>query len=205
MKRLEGFKKNALQRRSIRNFKQKPISKKLLEEVIQIACWAPSAGNLQDWEFTVVQNKETITRLAGEVQYSWQTALDSCQSEAVASALTKYLDNFTWFKEAPALIVVSCKRPEAFLCSIFDNAAQDIAGRKISAAMAVQNLLLAADAAGLGTCCLTGPLVAEKEIREVLELGKRRDLVCMVAIGYPDETPEIPARLPLEKVLRYFE
>jgi nitroreductase len=199
------FRTLALQRRSIRNFLPDPVPRRLLEELIEIACWAPSAGNTQDWEFAVVMDKTIIAQLADAAHSWWAAMLKTDPDSAVKSELAKYSENFTWFAGVPALIIVSSKRTEAFLKSILGENSHIVAGRKLSAAMAIQNLLLAASAAGLGTCCLTGPLAADEEVRRILGLGKRRDLVCMVAIGYPGETPEPPARQPVEKVSRFLE
>ena len=202
---LQEFRSLALQRRSIRRFRTDPVPRGLLEELIEIAGWAPSAGNMQDWEFAVVTDSSIISQLADATRTWWSATLESNQSGAIVSELARYSSNFTWFSETPALIVVSCKRTEAFLKTILGERAHDVAGRKLSAAMAIQNLLLAANAAGLGTCCLTGPLAAEEEIRQILGLGKRRELVCMVAIGYPKEIPEPPVRQAVERISRFFE
>lgn len=56
--------KNILTRRSIRSFQAKKISKEDLDFITQAAIYAPSARNLQSWNFTVVQNKEMIDKLA---------------------------------------------------------------------------------------------------------------------------------------------
>lgn len=205
MMELQDFRSLALRRRSIRRFRSDPVPRSLLEELIEIASWAPSAGNMQDWEFAVVTDRSIIVKLADAAHAQWAAVQKDDQGGVIASELTRYLDNFTWFSDIPTLIAVSCKSTEAFLINILGERAHKVIGRKLSAAMAIQNLLLAANAAGLGTCCLTGPLAAEKEIRQILRLGKRRDLVCMVAIGYPEETPEAPVRQPIEKISRFFE
>jgi nitroreductase len=68
--------------------------------------------------------------------------------------------------------------------------------------MAAQNLMLAAHAHGLGSCCLTGPLAAHTELEELLNVGRKRALVCLIAVGYPAETPVAPPRKPIENVMR---
>ena len=73
----------------------------------------------------------------------------------------------------------------------------------LSVAMAVENLLLAAQALGLGTCVFTAPLVVAQAITAVVALPPGFDLCCLVAVGYPDESPEPPLRKPLEQSVEF--
>jgi nitroreductase len=51
-------------RRSIRGFNGDPVSRKMIEKILEAGRWAPSGGNAQPWEFVVVENKDTIQQLA---------------------------------------------------------------------------------------------------------------------------------------------
>jgi len=70
----------------------------------------------------------------------------------------------------------------------------------LSASALIQNLLLAAHARGLGTCWMTGPKYMEKEINELLGMTDK-ELVSVVPIGYPDQSPPAPPRK--NKVVRW--
>jgi nitroreductase len=65
--------------------------------------------------------------------------------------------------------------------------------------------MLAAHALGIGSCCITGPLAAQEALRKLLGLGRRRKIVCLVALGYPAEEPEAPLRKPVERIAKYIE
>ena len=189
-------------RRSVRKFRPEPVPLDVLRRIVEAGTWAPSAGNRQSWEFTVVTSGGVKAEMAAIVRQCWQAVLDGAEARIVAEEIQDYSRNFDWFAAAPALIVVSAKRPEAFLTQLLDAAAPDVAGTKTSAAMAAENLMLAAHALGLGACCLTGPLAAQDELRKRLGLGSRQALVCVVALGYPAEQPAAPARKPLSDVMR---
>ncbi len=63
-------------RRSIRSFKPTPVSKRILEEVLDNSRWAPSGSNTQPWEFAVLGGKvmeEVNVRLAQKVKTEWDT------------------------------------------------------------------------------------------------------------------------------------
>ena len=173
--------------------------------MIEAASWAPSASNRQDWEFTTITSPTMKKRMEDIVRSRWKLILDKSQTGAIQEELEKYAKNFDWFSHAPVLMVVSAKRPEAFLSSLLGEAAEDVAGTVISAAMAAQNLMLAAHAMGIGSCCITGPLAAQEALKELLGFGQRRKIVCLVALGYPAEEPEAPLRKAVEKIARYIE
>lgn len=190
-------------RRSIRKFRKDSLPGEDLRRIVEAASWAPSAGNRQDWEFTIVTSPTTKDRMEDMVRKCWKSILDKSQIRAIKDELERYAKNFDWFSQAPVLVVISAKRPETFLYDLLGEAADDVAGTEISAAMAAQNLMLAAHAFGIGSCCITGPLAAQKALKDLLGLGKRRKIVCLVALGYPAEQPAAPQRKPAEKVAKY--
>ncbi len=69
--------------------------------------------------------------------------------------------------------------------------------------MAVQNLLLAAHALGLGSCVLTAPLIVRDVVVRELSLPQEFDLTCLVALGHPDETPAPPRRKSIEQIAEF--
>jgi len=190
-------------RRSIRKFRTDPLLREDLRRIIEAASWAPSASNRQDWEFVIITSHTTKKKMEDIVRTRWKLILDKSETEVIKEELEKYAKNFDWFSHAPALIVISAKRPEAFLSNLLGEAAEDVAGTEISAAMAAQNLMLAAHSFGIGSCCVTGPLAAQEALKDLLGLGKRRKIVCLVVLGYPAEQPEPPLRKPVEKIAKY--
>lgn len=190
-------------RRSVRRFRPDPVSRETLETLLEAASWAPSAGARQDWEFTAVASEPLKSRMAEAVTHRWRELLDVCPSQAVRESLGAYAGNFDWFSRAPVVLAVWARRPEAFLTRLLEHDAAAVAGSRTSAAMACQNLMLAATALGLGSCCLTGPLAAADALRELLEVDRRRDLVCLIALGYPSETPSPAPRRPVSQIARF--
>lgn len=192
-------------RRSVRRFLDRSVPRTLICDLVKSASMAPSASNRQAWEITVVASLELRRRLAEVVKHRWDSLLAACGSDQIREIVSGYAHNFSWFASAPVVLVVSCYAPEAFMVDLVGSpsVAADTAGMKISAAMAAQNLMLAAHAAGLGTCCLTGPVAAADELRPLLGLGRRRELVCLIALGYPAEQPPAPSRKPVDEILRF--
>ena len=192
-------------RRSIRRFKDVPLPQDTVRGLIEAATWAPSAGNRQNWEFTVVTSAPLKEKMAAAVRAEWKRVLDDPALATVADQMRDYSRNFDWFSQAPALVVLSAKSPDEFLNRMFGPAAADIGGAKTSAAMAAENLMLAAHASGLGSCCLTAPLAASEALKTLLDLGARQAMVCLIALGYADEKPGQPPRKAVDRVARFIE
>jgi nicotinate-nucleotide--dimethylbenzimidazole phosphoribosyltransferase len=189
-------------RRSVRRFTDAPVDEALLERVLAAAHAAPSAGNRQAWTFTVVTDPGLRRALGEAVTAAWQTLLAGVDSTAVREAMAGYLGNLDWFPRAPVLIAVTARTPETFLVEALGPSAGAVSGNACSAAMAAENLLLAAAAVGLGACPLTGAVAAAARLRPLLGLGQRQDLVCLVALGHPAERPSPPLRKDLAAVVR---
>jgi nitroreductase len=161
-------------RRSIRAYTKEDVSEEEVEELIDAARWAPSAGNIQPWEFIIVRNAETKRKLS-------------------AAAL-----NQTSIEEAPVVIVVCAnqkrsawgygQRGSALYCL------QDTAA-------ATQNLLLAACALGLGACWIGA--FQEEEARRILDVPEGVRPIAIIPVGHPAEKPTAPSRRNLSEIVHY--
>jgi len=151
-------------RRSITKYKPDKIEKEIIEDIIDCARLAPTANNIQPWEFIVVDNKEIKDQLAEITDYG------------------------KFIKEAPVCIVVFCKDTKYYL---EDGSA------------ATQNILLAANAYGLGTCWVAGDKkpYADK-IRKLLNVPEGYKLISLISMGYPAEKPS-PSKRALNEVLHW--
>lgn len=161
-------------RRSIRRFQGRPLPRDILERILGAAVKAPSAGNAQPWRFIVVQGERL-------------------KEELVEAALGQ-----GFLAQAPAVVVVCAdlirarraygKRGEELYC------VQDTAA-------AIQNMLLAAHALGVGSCWVGA--FSEEGVRRILSLPAGLRPVALVPLGYPAEKPPPRPRRPLREVVEY--
>lgn len=183
-------------RRSHRRFSAEIPTTETIAALVECATWAPSAGNRQDWHFRVIRSRETITAINAAVAQAWKEI--AAASGGIGEEITAYSGNFAWLSQAPVLIAVSVKAPPAWLQAACGSRATRIAGAQTSAAMAMQNLLLAAEDQNLAACICTAPIAAEESLRSLLHLPRRRELVGLIALGFPLDTPPIPPRKAVE-------
>ena len=168
---------------TIRNFKEKDIEDSLLRSILYSGTKASTTGNMQ--LYSIVVSKENSQR---------EKLLPLHFNQPVA-------------KNAPVLItfVADFNRFSKW-CSIskaqpgFDNFLSFYTA-SIDALLVAQNVCVAAENCGLGICYLGTTTYNAQEIIDVLELPKLTFPVTTIAIGYPDETPELTDRIPLNGII----
>jgi nitroreductase len=198
-------------RRSVRRFRAEPPPDDVIEALLAQAVLAPSASNKQPWRFFVVANRALINAMAVAVATAVDEVARVIPPESEES-FRAYGDYFTRFSTAPR-VIVPIHRGHRVLSNLASDGLTELRRDAIvtmerdsglvGTALALQNLLLAAHARGLGASAMTGPLVAARELATLLDIPSGWGLVALVALGYPDETPRATERKSVEKVTRW--
>ena len=160
-------------RRSIRAYKPQDVPDAVVEKLIEAASFAPSAGNIQPWEFVVARNPEVKKKLAQAADQAF-------------------------IEEAPVVIVVCVNekraemgygaRGKALYC-IQDTAA------------ATQNIHLTAYSLGLGTCWIGA--FNEDQAKKAVNAPEEMRPVAIIPVGYADEAPAQRNRRPISQIMHY--
>ena len=199
---LEALQPFLRSRRSVRRFRPDPIDPALVRGLLEAARWAPSPHNRQPWRFVVLHKADSRQRLAkamGE-RLRLERLADGTDPQAVEADVSRSYARITG---AP-LAVLLCMSLEQM--DRYPDARRSRAERRMAVqgvAMAGQNLLLAAHAAGLGGCWICAPLFAPEVVRQVLKLPEDWDPQGLVVLGWPAESPPERERMPLEQVTLY--
>jgi coenzyme F420-0:L-glutamate ligase/coenzyme F420-1:gamma-L-glutamate ligase len=188
-------------RRSIRQYRHEIVPRELLIDLLTAAAWAPSAHNCQPWRFAVIDQPRTKERLAkamGRKLWADMTA-DGVPAEIIDADVERSFQRITG---APVVIVVSLTVEG--MDSYPDRRRQNNEWLMAvqSAAMAGQNLMLAAHANGLGTCWMCGPLFSPDVVRKTLSLPADWQPQGLITLGYPAEKRR-KERRPLVEVVRF--
>ena len=160
-------------RRSVRKYLDKPVEHEKLEVIVRAGINAPSGSNRQPWIVRVVEDQQLIERVT---QVFKQENAEQVQRD-------KNFKNM--FRNAPNLICV---------CTPANG------GGELDAGLLGENMMLAAQAMGLGTCCLGGPvrfLLSNEKARfflDSLDIPSDYKLLYIIGVGYPDEQPDAKPR-----------
>ncbi len=176
--------------RSVRHFSTKPVHEELVEAILEAAIRAPSAGNRQPWHFIVIRDREAKRRLGQWYLDSWRhmvAAIGDAASESYRSGG----DLARQMKDIPVLILACVNQGASTMGS--------------SIYPAVQNLMLAARALGLGTVLTTNHMRFEQEVKAFLGIPEDVDTAALIPIGYPAEGVRFGGsrRKPLTEVVFY--
>ncbi len=170
------------QRRSIRSFKDEQIKEEELQAVLEAGLYAPNAGD-QAWHFTVVQNKELLDRL----NIAAKEAAKQHEFEHLKELGNN--ENFNCLYDAPTLVIVSGNEHAPVPLDA-------------DCAAATQNLLLAAESIGLGSCWIFFVLLAFDspqglELRKELKMPEGYKPYYSAVFGYKKDTVVyVPDRKP---------
>jgi nitroreductase len=212
---LQAFEELVKTRRSVRKWKKEDVPDDLIKKAIELGTWAPNGGNYQGWHFRVVKNKDVIEKMANAVQSAADKIASWPEAAQWPEDVKRFQKNASFFRNAPACIAVFTSEYQSPMDKVlvsreaFDPEARKILAFRRSAptgiqstAAAVTTLLLALHQMGLSAVWMAGPLIAKKEIETLLKVPANLSLVCLVPVGYPDESPQ-KDRKPVEDVLEF--
>jgi nitroreductase len=158
-----------LSRRSVRRYKANPVPERFIEKILDAARWAPSGSNIQPWKFIVVSDRNLL--------------------EVIRKMSPGYLG------ETPLAILVCSDREKEYRDG-------GTLGRDYMSvadcSMAVENMLLAAHALGLGTCVVKS--FSRFAVKEMLEIPDGVEPELLVVVGYAAHAPKPPTRIPLREI-----
>lgn len=179
------------ERRSIRKYLARPVQQGAIEEVLVAAGWAPSAHNAQPWRFIVLVDASVKRELAEAMAKSW--AADMAKNGLKIEAEMRKV-RVERFATAPVLILacLTMDGMRKFTDERRQNSERDLAMQSLG--VALQNLLLAAHAKGLGACWFCAPVFCKETVRKVLKIPEEVEPEALVAMGYPAEKPPVPPR-----------
>lgn len=172
------------QRRSCRSFTPDPVDEETLQTLSEAFALAPQAGGGRHLRCRFILDRSAIENLASRGQSAFSAFCRGIESPFIREEMERYGKNFFWFGEVPVLAVVTCRPPPAFLEEAAGDKARLLWGGELSAGMAAFAMLLAAENAGLGACCLTGPIAVWREMEHLLDISRRETLVLLITLGY---------------------
>lgn len=206
-------------RRSVRVWQDKPVPEETLLQAIELATWAASGGNQQNWRFYVVTNRQVIGAMSDALDKStaeinsWPETARLQPPPAPGAPPRQPARATVFFRQAPAAIVMAASQYQSAQDKILEERAKhdpravrlrewrNIANSRIqSVSSAISQLLLVLHAMGLGAVWMTGPMLAKGDIEKILKIPATMDAVAFIPLGYPAETPVSRGRKPVGEV-----
>ncbi len=151
-----------LSRRSIRQFRPDPLPQDVLRKLVDAARLAPSAANLQPFEFVVVSNESIRKNVFPCLRWAAYISPEGNPKPG--------------------------HEPTAYVVTLVNTRIRD-KGFERDAGAAVENLILAAWDHGIGSCWLIS--VDRSRLQDILNIPESYSIDSVIALGYPDESPQL--------------
>jgi len=182
-------------RRTIRKYKKKKVSSKVIETVIEAGRWAPSAHNFQPWKFVIVKNKNKIIALSD---------LLNQEADKMLSGFNLIMKNAAEdIRTAPVIIAAFTDGSISKKFNRFESPYDDIG--KIyeiqSVSNAIENMLLYSHSEGLGMAWYGIVMFCGERISKLL--GHPGQLVAVLSLGFPGENPKVLSRKTTLEITDY--
>ena len=172
------------ERRSIRKFQDRKVPRQLIEEIVNVAAYAPSWKNTQIARYIVVDDPEKIKALANEKCAYGFAGNVPVMSAAPALVLLTFVEGRSGFERDGSYSTI-----KVWGFQMFD------------AGVAAQTFCLAAHEKGLGTVIMG--YFDEEEIKKIVDIPEGQQLAALIPIGYPDIDPAAPPRKDASKLLTF--
>ncbi len=186
----EQLKHLAERRKSIREFSNDPVSDEDIEKITAIAMTAPYASSRKNWGIEVIRDRAIIRKAALSVEEVCSSMARRMRGD-FGERFEQYSKSFTFFSDAPVILVpyfrlspvvsAMMSQPDPTDDSVLtwerDNYIKSIS-------CVTMMILLAAESLSLGACCVTGALVAEKELCDIFSIKNGRHIGALIPIGH---------------------
>lgn len=183
--------------RAMRRLKPDPVPDELIWKVLEAAIRAPSGGNRQPWGFIVIRDQATKKKIAGWYLEAWNNTYGRMRETVTVDpqgarmyGSADHLANH--LAEVPVLIIAAVQ--------------SGAVGTSPSGSYiypAVQNLMLAARALGLGTTLTTLHRVRESEVKGLLGIPENIETMALIPLGWPEGKFGMGPRRPVEEVAHW--
>ncbi len=196
------FSRFVTDRRSIRRYAPDPLPREQIERLLGAAAWAPSAHNRQPWRFAVLTDDDAKQHLAASMGARLQAdrTADGDDPTAIESDVRRSYERIT---SAPCVIVVclTMEDMDAYPDERRSRAEYLMAVQGV--ALAIENLLLAASAEGLGACWMCAPLFCADTVAEALSLPEGWQAQGLITVGLPASRGKPAVRRPLGELVSW--
>ncbi len=176
--------------RACRSFTDDPVPDELVERVLEAATFAPSAENRQPWVFVVVRDPAIRSRIGELTRAAWEAGGRAFAERRLDASLLADVDRGATggISAAPVLVVVGADLERCLDATVAS-----------SIFPAVQNLLLAAGALGLGSALTTLTTAHADELRALVVLPDHVQPIAVVPLGHPAKPLGPPRREPVSE------
>lgn len=182
-------------RKTIRKYKDEQPPIEDITRIIDAGRLAPCVANAQNWKFIAILNYDVKQRMFYSVMEKYDEIINWEECANLKHKVEFYKYYLSFFRTAPLLIAIVEKPKSSIMKEIYDLREMEADEQRfvwsdsslLGIGAATENMTLAAQALGYGSCWMSAPIAAGKEFVEILNLKEHERVVSLLTIGKPDE------------------
>ncbi len=184
----EAFRELSLSRHSIREFRDTKVPQDMVDKILELAATAPYASGKKNWDIKVIDDTQTIQAIADSIE-AYTTALAPKIREDFREGFIEYSQSFIAFKDAPLLLIPTFKVNYSLSLMVEDEAIKAWERDNYVKSIATLSMIIhqGAHALGLGSCYMTGAVIAQEQIKKIIKIKPRHDIAAIIPIGFKKE------------------
>jgi nitroreductase len=163
------------------------VPDEIIEKIIKVAYTSPYASGKKNWEIMSITNRELLVEMKKVIEKCTEEIQTSIRTD-MRDQVEAYAKNFTVFASAPAVFVLKFRSAPSLSLMIPDPDKELITWERDnyvkSISCVAMLVLLAAESLGLGGCYVTGALIAEKKLGELIKMPEGRSIGALIPVGY---------------------
>ncbi|MFI3299817.1 MAG: nitroreductase family protein [Candidatus Gastranaerophilales bacterium] len=172
-------------RRSVRKYKNEKVDRQTMEEIIDVARFAPSWANFQVARYTLVENDEIIAKIAD-------------------SGMSNFAYNINTLRGAKGVAVLSYVKGKSGTLGDSGYATNKANSWEVfDAGIACQTFCLAAFAKGVGTCIFG--IFDDAALSKIINLPEDETVAAVIVYGYTEGTPAVASRKEVAEIARFID
>lgn len=175
-------------RKSTRTFSNEPVSQNDIQKILDIVATSPYASGQKNWEVLTLTDANEIKQIA-EIVKNKAVELQSIIRDDFKEHFMHYSKSFSFFENAPVLFILTFRISPVIQGMMGDSITEELKhwerdNYTKSISCAAMLLLLAAESINLGACYMTGPIMAQKEIMQIINAKPGREIGAIIPIGH---------------------
>ena len=181
----ESFRELSLTRHSSREFSTKRVSQDMIDKILELAATSPYASGKKNWDIKVIDDPKIILEIANSVKEYTEKLMPKIRDD-FQDGFTEYSKSFIAFKDASLILIPTFKVNYSLSLMVDEEEIRDWERDSYVKSISCLCMIIhqTAHSLGLDSCYMTGPVIAQEQIKKIIKVKPKHDIAAIIPIGH---------------------
>ena len=181
----ESFRELSLSRHSTREFRDTKVPQDMIDKILELASTSPYASGKKNWDIKVIDDTKIIKEIASIVK-EYTAKLTPQIRDDFRDGFIEYSKSFVAFEDAPLILIPTFKVNYSLSLMVEDEAIKSWERESYIKSIACLSMIIhqTSHSLGLGSCLMSGPVIAQEQIKQIIKVKPKHDIATIIPIGY---------------------